>query len=477
MIFTSYTYLLFLLVIFAVHWSVPAGWRKPVLIGASYVFYGTWDWRFGCLLLGLSVFNWLYARWVLTPEPRTWTLSFGVSVNLGALLYFKYTSFILANAAEAVRLFGAAWHPTVGDIVLPLGISFFTFQGIAYLVDVAAGEEPLYSLRDFLLFKALWPQLIAGPIIRLSEIRDQLSDAPKVITYDDLSQGSKRILFGFFKKVVFADNLAPYVDTVFSSAATPHMLDAVVGTLGFGLQIYFDFSAYSDIAIGSARLFGFRFPENFNWPYAAASPQQFWGRWHMTLSRWIRDYLYTPLVFANRRRPRYAPIWLLIAMALCGLWHGARWTFVAWGAWHGTLLLMNQTVLRGFFPTADGRTAVSWPRRLSATAVTLTLVYIGWIIFRSASVAQALVLLESVATFRGGLRPAIVRENVVLFVGVLFLGVLVAQIARDFLARRPGLLPRVEAIRGWLRPMAYTAMILAIVAFDKSSKAFIYFQF
>src|SRR6478672_7658350 len=171
--------------------------------------------------------------------------------NLGALVYFKYTKFILVNAADVAQLFGSTWQPSFGDIILPLGLSFFTFQGIAYLVDVAGGEEPLHSLRDFLLFKALWPQLVAGPIIRLSEIREQI-EGTRTLDYPDVAEGSRRIVFGFFKKWVLADNLAPYVDSIFGAATPPHFADAVVGAIGFGLQIYFDFSAYSDIAIGTA---------------------------------------------------------------------------------------------------------------------------------------------------------------------------------------------------------------------------------
>jgi D-alanyl-lipoteichoic acid acyltransferase DltB (MBOAT superfamily) len=272
MIFTSYTYILFLTVMFVLYWGIPAAWRKIILIAGSYLFYCTWDWRFGFLLLGISVFNWAYGRWLSRKPDVTWPLFIGILVDLIPLLYFKYTNFAFSNLSSIVQLAGGSWKYNVVDIILPLGISFFTFQGIAYLVDIWSGEKPFDSLRDFLLFKAFWPQLIAGPIIRPHEIRDQIT-TDHVVRYEDLTIGTRRILFGFFKKIVLADTIGVYMDSIFMHGASPNAVDSIVGAVGFGLQIYFDFSAYSDIAIGSALLFGFSFPENFDWPYTAASPQ------------------------------------------------------------------------------------------------------------------------------------------------------------------------------------------------------------
>lgn len=476
MIFTSYTYLLFLACAFGLHWVIPPSFRKPFLVVASYVFYCTWQWQFGFLLLGLSLFNWAYGRWVMPRAQTRWALVGGVAANLSVLIYFKYTNFLLVNVADAARLFGSAWQPTLSDIVLPLGLSFFTFQGIAYIFDVGTGEPPLTGLVDFLLFKALWPQLIAGPIIRLGEIREQIV-GERSIAYEDLAIGSRRIVQGFFKKVVLADNLAPYVEMVFMSASAPNALDSIVGMLGFGLQIYFDFSAYSDIAIGSARLFGFVFPENFDWPYASKSPREFWNRWHMTLSRWIRDYLFTPLVFASRRQPQLAPVWLLIAMALCGLWHGAQWTFVVWGLWHGLLLLANGSFLRSVFVNDENAASAGSTHRLLAWALTFSLVQAGWLLFRARTLSQALDMLQSVLTFRGGLHPALVRENIVLFVFAVLLALLAAQWCRLYLTARPTLAARLSAWDGIARPVVYALMIVAIVVFDQESKTFIYFQF
>ena len=470
MIFTSYTYVGFLLVVFLVNWLLPARMRNAFLVVASYVFYAAWKWQFAFLLLGLSVFNWAYARWILAKAESTWPLIVGVGVNLGALVYFKYTNFLIANVAAVANLLGGGWHPSPADIILPLGISFFTFQGIAYLFDVATGEEPLESLLSFLLFKALWPQLIAGPIIRLGEIRAQL-EAHRALTYDHVAYGARRILSGFFKKIVLADNIAPAVEMAFLNRGTPGAMDVVAGVLGFSLQIYFDFSAYSDIAIGSARLFGFTFPENFNWPYVSTTPQEFWNRWHMTLSRWIRDYVYTPLSFSTRRKPAMAPLWLLFAMALCGLWHGAQWTFVLWGLWHGILLTVGAVVQRRAGATASAmRSAAGW-------LLTFVGVCLGWLLFRATSVTQAVGMLRAVFSLRGGVRPTVLRENEVLFIGVVFAIMLLIQLSQRLMPEGVLATTRRSPLMRILKPVAYAVMIIAVVVFDQEAKAFVYFQF
>jgi len=471
MIFTSYTYVFFLAAAFLIHWSLPRAARKPFLILASYVFYASWDWRFCFLLLGLSVFNWAYAKYAIAQrQAALWP---GIIVNVAALVVFKYTAFLYVNVASAGRALGAGWPKTLPfDIILPLGISFFTFQGIAYLIDVATGEEP-FEFVDFLLYKSLWPQLIAGPIIRPGEIRPDI-DRERRIDYADCAEGMQRILFGFFKKIILADQLAPVVDAVFVSKL-PNALDAGVALVAFGMQIYFDFSAYSDIAIGSARLFGFHYPENFQWPYAASSPQEFWNRWHMTLSRWIRDYVFTPLAFATRNRPRMANVWLLVAMATVGLWHGAQWTFVLWGVWHGVLLIANQTVFKRFFEKARSSRMVA----LIATAFTFALVTLGWLLFRAESLAQVADFLTAIFTVRGGfhLRPSILRVNDILITFVYFIGMLTAQSVHAWLAAWHARGGGVQRLLWTLRPVGYATLILLVIFLDQEAQKFVYFQF
>ena len=344
------------------------------------------------------------------------------------------------------------------------------------MVDVATGDEPLDSLVDFLLFKAFWAQLIAGPIIRLHELRGQI-ETPRTLDYADLGSGLSRIVSGLFLKMVLADNIAPIVDTVFAGKASPNALDSLIGIVGFGLQIYFDFSAYSSIAIGSARLFGYRFPENFNWPYVSASPQEFWTRWHMTLSSWIRDYVFAPLNFASRNRPWVGHVWLVLSMALCGLWHGAKWTFVAWGFWHGLLLVANRTILRrAFAPVpAKGAPLFRW-RFLPAILFTAILVHFGWLLFRAQSLAQAADMVVSLATLRGGLRPSTIRENSVLIVGCIFVGLWLCQVLRDPVLRFAAT-PFGARVWSIAKPVLYTIAIIASIVFDQEAQVFVYFQF
>jgi alginate O-acetyltransferase complex protein AlgI len=473
-IFTSYTYIAFLTFSFAIYWALPVKLRKPFLIVASYAFYCSWDWRFSFLLLGVSVFNWAYGKHVLARSEGSAALWLGIIVNLIPLIAFKYTNFILQNLGWFVQTLGASWQAPVLDIVLVLGISFFSFQGIAYLVDISAGSRPFDKLADFMLFKAFWPQLIAGPIIRSDEIREQI-DLPRTIEWSDVSEGFARISAGFFKKVVLADNIAPYVDMVFAANAQPNFLDATVGAIGFGMQIYFDFSAYSDIAIGSARLLGFRFPENFDWPYTASSPRDFWNRWHMSLSRWIKDYVFLPLSFASRHRPWMGPIWLILAMVLCGLWHGAAWTFIIWGAWHGLLLAINQMTGRRIFPERSSE--VGRMRLLAGMLVTWAVVHVGWVFFRAVDVGHAMAMLSSIATFRGGLAPAVLRESNILFIGMIFSGLIAIQILRAWVRPLGEALGRLTAARLAWRTVRTTAILVMVIVFDREAQAFVYFQF
>jgi alginate O-acetyltransferase complex protein AlgI len=477
MIFTSYTYLVFLLAGFLLHWSLPVRWRNAILIGLSYFFYCSWRWEFGFLLLGVSLFTWKYGAFLARHAENRRLLATGIVVELVPLAYYKYGSFLVANAAWVASALGFPFHSRLADVTLPLGISFFTFQGIAYLVDVANGEAPIHRLNHFLLYKAFWPQLIAGPIIRPHEIRDQIA-AERELEYADVAEGTVRVLNGFFKKAVLADTLAPYVDAVFQPTARPAALDCVMATVAFSMQIYFDFSGYSEIAIGSARLLGFRFPENFDYPYAARSPQEFWNRWHMTLTRWIRDYLFTPLAFASRRRPKMSALWLVFAMALCGLWHGGRWTFVLWGIWHGLLLLANQTTLRKFWSGFEGSgTRKGLVARFAAWVTTMSLVVLGWVPFRAHSVHQARDMLVAILTLRGGVRPAVMRENGVLIIAAFCAGLLAFQALRAPLRRAAALLAAHVTGYKVMKAVLYAGMILTIVVFESEVKAFVYFQF
>jgi alginate O-acetyltransferase complex protein AlgI len=453
MAFTSATYLAFLAVAFLVHWTLPARARNAFLVLASYAFYCSWRPEHGLLLLGASLFNWALGAFVLPRARTAWPLLLGVAANLALLVVFKYAGFLAENLA--------ALGVPVRDpgIALPLGVSFFVFQGVSYLVDVAAGEEPLPFL-DFLVFRSFWAQLVAGPIVRAGEMREDIGRA-RVLEDGDVAEGARRILVGLAKKVVLADSIAGVADAVYAPWARPTALDVVVGTLAFGLQVYFDFAGYSDLAIGTARLFGFKLPENFDWPYAARSPQEFWNRWHMTLSRWIRDYVHAPLAFATRGVPRLALLWILVAMVACGFWHGARWTFVLWGVWHGLLLALDRTLLRGLFARRDA----------VALAATFLLVNAGWLLFRASSLEQARALLASVFTLDGGLGTSALGGRDLALTALLGLGLGLARVVGTRPVPRWGGEP--------LASLSGAALLLAVLAFSCAADArlFIYFQF
>jgi alginate O-acetyltransferase complex protein AlgI len=473
-IFASYTYIAFLVLTFLLYWCLPRALRRPLLIAASYLFYCSWDWRFGFLLLGVSLFNWAFGRFVL-GRGMTQYLSLGIIVNLSPLFVFKYLAFFLTNVDVALRAIGLTALP-IPSLILPLGISFFTFQGIAYLVDVATGDEPFVRLEEFVLYKSFWPQLIAGPIIRPSEIRDQIIELPR-LHYENVSFGCSRIVIGLVKKVVLADTIGRLIDPVFMRNTQPNGIDVLVGAVGFGLQVYFDFGGYSDIAIGSASLFGFRFPENFDFPYSARSPQEFWNRWHMTLTRWIRDYVFTPLAFTLRRSNAAMVLSALIAMGLCGLWHGARWTFVLWGIWHGLLLIINQTIGKPLFSNLENQKARYSFRGLVAWAVTIAAVDLGWILFRCESIGQAWSDTVALLTFRGGLRPAILRENGVLIVATFFVGLVFVQVIRRMHAAWFSDVVLANRVISVLKPAGYVLLVCAAIVFDHEATPFVYFQF
>ena len=393
-------------------------------------------------------------------------------MNVSVLVIFKYTKFIIQNVSFVnVRLGGDSF--SIPNILLPLGISFFTFQGVAYLVDIAAGERPFIKLTDYLLFKAFWPQLIAGPIIRPREIHDQIENE-RSWSNEYVEYGLKRILSGFFKKIVLADNLAPLVDAVFLKSASPGFIDVAAGVLGFGLQIYFDFSAYSDIAIGSGRLFGYKFPENFNWPYLASSPREFWNRWHMTLSRWIRDYLFTPLAVSFRGGKAYLLLAVMISMGICGLWHGAAWTFVIWGLWHGVLLIGGEML----FPRKKQRRSILGSLiRVSGWVFTMAGISIGWLLFRAQSIGAVQRIFKSVF-MAPLLKPQLLRENQFLLLGAVFLFTFFVNLLKTL-----GWQAKMSSSQLWLEvrplamPLVYAVAVATIIIADHGSKAFVYFQF
>jgi alginate O-acetyltransferase complex protein AlgI len=361
--------------------------RQYVLIAASLVFYGWWDARFIILLVGQISASCLLA-WIAARIGKNWPLYAGVVLNLAALATFKYLDFLLASVQALIGVELPRAH-----ILLPIGISFFSFQLISYLVDRLRGDAPIYPFRPFALFVVLFPHLIAGPIVRHNELVPQFAlDPLRPGLWQRIGTGLVLFTIGFAKKVLVADKLAGLADPLFTRAATEWLSfgDAWTAALAFSFQLFLDFSAYTEMAIGIALLFGLLLPENFRRPYLSTSLRDFWRRWHISLSNFIRDYLYIPLG-GSRNGPLVYVFATLVAMAICGLWHGAGWTYVAWGVWHGLGLITCHAwqALRRPLPALAG-----W-------AITMLFVLVGWVLFRAADFTTATTMLAAMAGAAG----------------------------------------------------------------------------
>ncbi len=428
--------------------------RQCVIVGGSVLFYGLWNWRFVPLLAGLTLANWLivqaYAR---TAERRL--LLAGVGLNLAALGLFKYANFFAATASAVLGTAAPAW-----SIVLPLGISFLTFQKISYLLDLYRGAKPIYGLLDFAEFVSFFPQLIAGPLVRHDEIIPQFAADPRgPMLWENLSRGATLFVIGLVKKACLADTVALLVDPLFAHAATAPLTAAAAwsAALCYTLQIYFDFSGYSDMAIGLALMFGLRLPFNFDAPYRAVSIRDFWRRWHITLSRFLRDYLYIPLG-GNRVSPPRQAANVILTMLLGGLWHGAAWSFVAWGGLHGVALAAN---------SAWDRSRLAMPRPLG-WLLTMLFVVAGWVLFRAESFATAASMLRSMAGFGPAGRYHLDNALEVYLAGlVAVIGPTSQAVALSHL--RP---------RAWLAvPVGLAALFALLLTGGRIPNAFIYFRF
>ena len=419
MSFISTDYGIFLVVVFSLYWLLRGqrGARFGVLMLASWFFYSMWKhqgvfvgWKYLGLIVGSTLLDyWIGGKLAKLDheDPKLYRrrkalLMLSLVGNLGVLALFKYYNWFRKDVIEAL---GLDLGLPVSDLLLPVGISFYTFQTLSYTFDIYRGQlKPAKNLWEFGLFVAFFPQLVAGPIVRAAEFLPQLDKRPK-LTRDDLHEGLFRIMEGLFKKVVIADVIATGItDGVFNPASSQTGLVTLLGIYGYALQIYGDFAGYSDIAIGSARLLGFKINENFHAPYKSASIQEFWRRWHISLSSWLRDYLYVPLG-GNRLGPVRTYINLAIVMLLGGLWHGANWTFVVWGAMHGVWLGINRWWQRRGWRGLSG----VWGRTL-AVFITFHLVCLAWVFFRSSNFVNAQHVLSNLVT--GGLEPVMEGDKV-----------------------------------------------------------------
>ncbi|MBI5172878.1 MAG: MBOAT family protein [Candidatus Melainabacteria bacterium] len=406
MLFNSFDYLIFLPLVVLAYWLCPWRLRIGLLIAASYYFYMHSFKIYGLLLLGLTVANYLLGLGLAQAKEsyRRLVLIAGIAFNLGMLALFKYTNLLLDTLNKGLDTLGAGLHlqsvHTTGiadlPIILPLGISFFVFEFIHYLTDVFKGSAPVKNPLRFALFASFFPSQIAGPIKRYQDFDKQL-DKPAAIKSDDIYSGLWLISRGLFKKVALGDNLAPVVQAGFANPAQLGTGEAWLAVLAFAFQIYYDFSGYTDMGRGSAMLFGFSLPENFNMPYLARSLKDFWHRWHISLSTWLRDYLYIPLG-GSRRGELGTLANLFTTMLLGGLWHGASWTFLLWGAFHGAGLGLNR-IYEGFLNKPENaalkKAGETWLGQALAYVVTMVTVLVGWVLFYAHNLPQALGVLKA----------------------------------------------------------------------------------
>lgn len=477
MLFNSGVFLQFFAAFLLLYWlarnSLPA--RNLLIVASSYLFYGWWDWRFLGLLAFSSLFDYavgLGLDRIALPSRRKVLLVASMACNLTILGFFKYYDFFVESLAGLLGDLGLSVHLRTLNIILPVGISFYTFQSMSYALDVYRGTIPATrNVIHFLAFVSFFPQLVAGPIERASHLLPQFGETRR-ISVEMVREGLWLVIWGLFKKVVLADNFAPLADMVFQGSAFSGPI-VVLGTLAFGLQIYCDFSGYSDIARGTARVLGFDIMFNFNLPYAATSLRDFWHRWHISLSTWLRDYLYISLG-GNRRGSARTYVNLLLTMLLGGLWHGAAWNFVLWGAWHGAGLAVERAVSSMFHVSGStlepGRPELGRVLRRGFTWVlTLLFVFYGWLLFRARSLDQIIAMTSSLDTFTAPAWMGSYGIHMAVFATPLVL--------MQIWQHQRGVLAPLK-LSAWSLALLEGVLLLGILTFwDKENVPFIYFQF
>lgn len=467
MLFPTVTFGLFFVLVFVFSWLLRerADTRKLFLLAASYVFYGWWDWRFCFLLLATSLIAWGAGfRISRSTDNRTrrWSVGTAIAALLINLGFFKYYGFFIGSLQDLLFAAGLQRDLPFLQIVLPVGISFFTFQAISYIVDVYRGEvEARSSPVDVLLYVSFFPQLVAGPIVRASRFLPQL-ERPPSLTRAQVSEGLMMIVIGLFKKMVIANYLATeLVDPVFLDPSAHSSLVVLLGVYGYAVQIFCDFSGYSDMAIGTALLLGYRFIPNFNQPYRAESLRDFWRRWHISLSQWLRDYLYIPLGGSKSGRFKtYRNLFL--TMLLGGLWHGAAWNFLIWGALHGTGLAVERRF--------SGRIGSVFSTRVVTWLLVFHFVCLGWIFFRAEGLNNALELFSALGELSGSLAGVKVWA-----VAMLLIGLAGQFFPVDLNDRLTGFLTSLSAVS--LAGLFAVSMLVIIWISPSGTAPFIYFQF
>src|SRR5688572_2785393 len=483
MVFNSYTFIAFFIIMLILH-NLPFSWtvKKVNLLLASYIFYAAWNPPFILLLWLSTVVDFFVGRALYNQNnlhKRKLLLVISLIGNLGMLCYFKYGSFLLENFVTLVNSVGLEFHPAKPSIILPAGISFYTFTTLCYTIDMYKKKsEPVKSLLDFSLFVTFFPHLVAGPIVRPPQLVPQF-ESPRKATQLQLMQGLLLLSLGLFMKVVIADTiLSGPADAIFAFKTMLASIDAWTGVLAFSGQIFFDFAGYSTCAIGVALCLGFVLPENFKYPYAAIGFSDFWRRWHITLSAWLRDYLYIPLG-GNRKGEGKTYINLMITMLLGGLWHGASWTFVVWGGLHGFYLWVEKFIKDKWSGnkvvpevSAAGITTNNTSLAFIYALFTFFLVNVTWVFFRATTFTQAWTMLGSMFGLVGEAKPLLTTLAIIKVCVIITLMVLA-----HWWMRNSSVLQLAYKIPWWVMTIAWTLMLLALALSQESSSSFIYFQF
>ena len=494
MVFNSYTFMVFFGIMLFLH-NLPLPWKlkKINLLLASYIFYAAWNPPFILLLWLATIVDYFVGR-ALYTEPnkhkRKLLLVLSLCGNLGMLCFFKYGGFLLENFTMLVNAMGMNYQPAKPNIILPAGISFYTFTTLCYTIDMyKKRSEPVKSFLDFSLFVTFFPHLVAGPIVRPPQLVPQF-ESPRTANKKQLMQGLLLITLGLFMKVVLADSmLAEPANTVFNSKEVLNGLDAWMGVLAFSGQIFFDFAGYSTCAIGVAACLGFVLPENFLYPYAATGFSDFWRRWHITLSAWLRDYLYIPLG-GNRHGTFKTYINLMITMLLGGLWHGANWTFVVWGALHGFYLMaekfiqdlklkvqLQPNVMNNAPIALRGIAAPRFLKTLPSSnfiyaLFTFFLVNVTWVFFRAPDFTSAWRMLA--AMFGAAHNGAVLLSNLSMLKVTI---IIICMLGTHWYMRNRRLLGVAEKLPWWVLGLIWSAMLVLLILSQESSSSFIYFQF
>jgi alginate O-acetyltransferase complex protein AlgI len=473
MLFNSLTFVVFFALVLSLYWSMRS-WngRKNLLLVASYLFYGAWNPPFAALLFSTTALDFYLGRQMgkrMEPRERRVWLWISVAVNLSMLGFFKYGNFLLENFTWVLARGGIEYKPPHLDVFLPIGISFYTFHSLSYTLDIYRGVmKPTRSLRDFTLAVSFFPQLVAGPIVRAGDFLPQL-EAPPPRQSGRFLWGLLLMTLGLFEKVVLADTLlAGSADRVFGYQGPLMALDSWTGVIAFAGQIFCDFAGYSTCAIGAALCLGFHLKDNFRFPYAAVGFSDFWRRWHISLSTFLRDYLYIPLG-GNRRGATRAMVNLIIVMFIGGLWHGAAWTFVVWGLLHGSYLAVERLLKASIKPAPWMET---FGAKLLMGAVTYFAVLVAWVYFRASNFQTASRMLGGMFGTHAR-SDAILSTREILQVAAVTLGLLVAH----WSMRDSSIEAVVARLPGWTVASIWFLMACAIILTQGSSNAFIYFQF